>query len=458
MTLPPSAPVYFAFGLWAVLCFAILARWRNARGVTAALIGAWLFLPQATVRFPYIFYTTKMIAVTLVLLVTVCVLDFRRVIRFRPHWMDVPMGLFCAVPFFSALANQFPLADALRLTLEQVCTWGIPYLLGRLYLTDWDALRDVAAAIVIGGCIYIPLCWYEILRGPYLHVQVYGFPPSPLEMAERYGGWRPIVFQLHGLMVGLFMASATVCAFWLWYTRAALRLWKIPMLWIFVFLVLTLVAVKSVNGWVLAILGILLLWGAARLAVAKILSAVYIVVTAYLGLRITGLWDAGELTLPRRLLENKPTLLSYRLLFDRATSIYYRVLFEQLITERARSHWILGWGTNDRAMVRDYLGRIQSVSDSYWIAVYGMWGIVGLVLWLAVFIVPILTFVRSIPSALWRRVDIAPAAALTVIVLMYQLDALLNTMHNPIYVFCLGGVVCGGLAAKHIPAAAPKTA
>ncbi len=430
MNLLASAPVYFAFGLWAVLCFAIVARWRNARAVSACLLGAWLFLPNGTIRFPYFFYTTKMLAVTLVLLGVVLLLDFRRVKNFRVQWMDVPMGLFCTVPFFSALVNGFAPAEALQLTFEHACTFSIPYFLGRVYLDAWNARRDFVIGIVLGGCVYVPLCWYEIFFGPFLHTTLYGFAPSALEMAVRFGGWRPLVFQLHGLMVGLFMASATVCAFWLYHTRTVPRIWKIPMLWIFLGLAITTVGVKSVNGWALAILGILFLWGSTRLPMWNVLRAYCVTITAYLAARLTGVWGARELATAASFLDGKET------------SLYYRVVFESLIAERARSHWFLGWGSHARAMVRSYMGHMETVSDSFWIAVYGMWGIVGLGLWLAIFFAPLLNFVKKFPATTWRRAEIAPAAALLTLGLMYQFDALLNTMHSPIYLFALGGIAC----------------
>jgi hypothetical protein len=375
-----------------------------------------------------------MVAVTLVLFGAVCVWDFRRVKNFRAQWLDGLMGLFCAVPFFSALANGFSFGNAFGFLFEQLCAWGIPYLLGRLYLTDLNALRDLALGIVIGGLVYAPLCWYEIFFGPVLHAQLYGFPPSALEMAVRFGGWRPLVFQLHGLMVGLFMAAATVCAFWLWYTRAASHVWKLPLLWIFLVLASTTLAVKSVNGWVLAGAGILFLWSAARLPMAHVLRALFGLVAAYLGLRVTGLWDARQVSALGRMFDGKEM------------SLYYRVVFENLIAARTRAQWLWGWGSNARAMVRSYLGHVETVSDSYWIAVYGMWGIVGLSLWLLVFVAPLLYFVKKFSASLWRRSDIAPAAAVLTIVLMYWCDALLNTMPNPIYVFALGGIAAVSFA------------
>lgn len=432
MNVPASAPIYLAFGVWVALCFGVVAQWRNARGVSAGLLGAWLFLPQATIRFPYIFYTTKMLAVTLTLCAAVLFIDFRRVKNFRAHWFDGLMGLFCTVPFFSALVNGFAFADAVKFAFEHSSTFLIPYLLGRLYLTDFDALRDFALVFVVGGLVYVPLCWYEIIFGPYLHLTVYGFPPSLLEMAVRFGGWRPLVFQLHGLMVSLFMASATVCAFWLWHTRAVLRIWKIPMLWIFVALGITTIGVKSVNGWALVILGILFLWSAPRVLMWNVVRAYFFAMVVYLAARITGVWNARELARAASFLDGKET------------SLYYRVVFEGLIAERARSRWVLGWGSNARAMVRSYLGQIETISDSYWIAVYGMWGVVGLGLWLAVFIAPILNFVKNFPARLWRHPELAPAAALLTMVLMYQADALLNTMHSPLYIFALGGIANAG--------------
>jgi len=86
--------------------------------------------------------------------------------------------------------------------------WGIPYAIGRIYCGDRAGLDDVAAAVVIGGLVYVPFCIFEMLTRPDLHALLYGSYQAPLRAAARYGGWRPMVFLRHGLMVAFWMAAA----------------------------------------------------------------------------------------------------------------------------------------------------------------------------------------------------------------------------------------------------------
>ena len=48
----------------------------------------------------------------------------------------------------------------------QTINWLLPYLVGRLYLTDAEGLREFALGIIIGGVCLIPLCLFEIKMSP----------------------------------------------------------------------------------------------------------------------------------------------------------------------------------------------------------------------------------------------------------------------------------------------------
>ena len=104
--------------------------------------------------------------------------------------------------------------------LNQTVTWGIPYFLGRIYFNDLQGLRELSVAIFIGGLIYVPFCLYEIRFSPQLHRLLYGYHQHDFSQTFRFGGYRPMVFMQHGLMVGMWMGMATLAGIWLAWTGA----------------------------------------------------------------------------------------------------------------------------------------------------------------------------------------------------------------------------------------------
>ena len=148
------------------------------------------------------------------------VLDARTVFSFRPRFVDIPMFAWCASPFCSSLLNDLGIYDAISQTFDQFIAWGAPYLLGRVYLTSLERIRELALGVVWSGVAYAPLCLLETRMSPQLHTWVYGyFAHSSFAQSIRYGGFRPMVFFEHRLAVGAWLCSATLTTFWLWYAR-----------------------------------------------------------------------------------------------------------------------------------------------------------------------------------------------------------------------------------------------
>ena len=94
-------------------------------------------------------------------------------------------------------------------------TWGLPYLIGRVYFTRLEHLRELAVGIVVGGVVCIPLCWWEMRMSPQLHLQLYGFTSGGYaEMS--FGAYRPKLFLSCALELGLWMTATAITGFWLW--------------------------------------------------------------------------------------------------------------------------------------------------------------------------------------------------------------------------------------------------
>lgn len=432
-----SLAVYLVLAAWVPVALLLFSRLNGSLAVVICFIGGWLFLPSGTVRFPYIFHTDKPLALCLVTLVSTLIFARRQLLLLRPHPVDLPILVWGTIPLVSSLLNGIPVADALQGCFHQLVVWGVPYALGRAYLANLEGMRRLALGIVVGGILYVPLCWFEIMFGPFLHLWLYGFYPSSLDQAARFGGWRPMVFMQHGLMVALWMASATVCSFWLWYSSGVHKIWKIPMLPSFVVLAGTTIALKSVNGWILVLLGMVLLWSTSRLDVSRLLYAIMIGISSYVAVRITGLWDATELVSLGELFGN-----------GKDRSLYLRVEYERLIAAHAWERPLWGWGTFARAMVATDTGK--TIVDSQWIGAFGIWGLGGLVSLFAALLLPLVRWVRQVPTRQWQTPQFAPVAALAIVLLMFTLDNMLNAMFNPIYMLAAGGLM--GLTLSRLPA------
>lgn len=417
--------------LWLALVSVLFVRTTPRRAVLAGLIGGWLFLPNLNVLVVGALPDLNKASITsLGLCAAVLVFDRTRILFLRPRWFDVPMLIWCIEPFITALVNGLSVYEAISSVIHNTLIWGMPYLLGRIYLTDRAGWRDLAVAIFLGGLAYLPLCWFEILAGPQLATLVYGYVPTAVETAFRFGGWRPVLFMQHGLMVAMWMTAASVSGFWLWRTGTLPRVWRVPTSIPVVVLVLTTIALKSVNAWVLLGAGLGLLWFSTRLRTTWLVWGAVALMLLYVGARGSGLWDGQELV-----------ALTNRVMASKTTSVAFRFENERQLAERAREQPILGWGRWGRAYSPDMWNDPNVAADSLWIIAFGQQGAVGLTALYAFLLLPMLFLLRRVPVPAWSQADYAPAVALAMILILYGLDGLANAMPNPIYLLGAGGLL-----------------
>ena len=196
-----------------------------------------LFLPVYEYEIRFFPEYNKMTATCLGVFCATLLFDSDRILRFRPKLMDFPMVVLCVSPLISSLTNGLGAYNGGSDVFKEGVKWMLPYFLGRIYFNDMRGMRELAIGIFLGGLVYVPLCLFEIRFSPQLHRLFYGFHPSGFTQVVRMGGYRPTVFLIHGLMVGMWMTAASLCGFWLWQTRSIQRLFGLPM-WLLV-LVLT---------------------------------------------------------------------------------------------------------------------------------------------------------------------------------------------------------------------------
>lgn len=426
---------------WVLLTVIFFFTLKPHHAVLCSVIGGTLLLPMAGYNLPGIPPFTKSTAISLGLVLGGRMSGKRQGARFRWQFVDLPMLLWCLIPLATSLSNNLGWYDGLAGVWGTTFTWGIPYFSGRIYFDTTEKLQDLCRALVIGGLIYLPLCLYEIRMSPQLSNMIYGFFPHSFAQHVRYGGFRPIVFMQHGLMVSLWMAATTLTAFWLWRTGAVKKIKNIPMSLIVTLLILTTVLCKSANGWFALALGFGCYLLFRLFKSVRPFQMLLLFIPVYIALRISGTLDGATV-------EN---FASNFVDADRVSSLSIRLLQEDLFIEKMLHRPLLGWGGFDRSWPIDPdtgMNAIQMI-DALWlicVSTYGIFGISFLVSgmligpWLA------LKYLRKITYSVEFN-HIAPIL-LSLIVFLFLIDSLVNGMVNSVYILISGALSCWTLSVK----------
>jgi len=426
----PNGLVPVALLAFFPLVLGAFLAWHPRRAVLVSLFAGWLFLPTTDGVYDVPVLHTKAMFVPAIVLVASVALDGGRWLRFRPRLVDLPMALVCLIPAASSFANDFGAYDAGSALFETSMSWGAPYLLGRVYFSEARALLDLAMAGVAAAVAYVPFCLWEIRMSPQLHGIVYGYQPTAFVQAIRFGGYRPSVFLIHGLMLGLFMSCSTLIAFWIWRTGARRELWGVPMGWICTVLAATTLLCKSTGAIVLLVIGLAALEIAHWLRSAVPLLILLALPPAYCAGRMAG-WSGRPLVSASQELVN----------VERASSLEFRIVNEDQLISKALQHPWLGWGRWGGSRVYDESGKDISVTDGLWILLLGSTGIVGLVSFGVALAVPALLLVRLNRGGRWGDPRIAPAAAMAVVVALGTIDDLFNAVPSPMFPAIAGGLL-----------------
>ena len=436
----PLVPVML-FG-WVPFTIFLFFTQKPHRAVLISLIGGWLLLPTADYNLPGIPAYGKNVAISLGLISGGWFSGQRGKAEFKLRIYDLPMVLWCLSPIPTSLINHLGFYDAMSGFYGQVFGWGIPYFTGRIYFKNDEALKDLCRGIVIGGIIYAALCLYEIRMSPQLSNTFYGFFPHEWRQHKRYGGWRPIVFMQHGLMVAVWMATAASASFWLWRSRAVERIMGIPMFLVTTLLIITALLCKSANGWIALALGCGGYFIYRRNKSNGFLVLLLLFVPFYIGLRITGTLTMEDMVL----LAGK--------IFDseRTGSLGIRLYQEDLFTLRALESPVFGWGGYSRGWpVNPETGeKLIGMVDAMWIIVFSSKGFFGIGTLVVGMLMGPWVILRATAKKRVKESGLSEmmAVMLSLIVTLFMVDSLFNGMVNPIYIMISGALLCWHLAKK----------
>ncbi|MCX5662498.1 MAG: O-antigen ligase domain-containing protein [Planctomycetota bacterium] len=443
MSLSPT--VLIALLGWPVITLVLFAVCTPRRAATIALVGGWLLLPDAVgFKIPGFTDLTKASVIALAIVASAVLFDVGSLLRLRPRFVDLFALVWCVCPMASSIDNGLGAYDGLQAVRIQVETWGLPFLIGRIYYSDIEGMTELAHGLVLGGLVYVPLCIFESRMSPQLNQMVYGFYAYDWAGgASRLGGWRPSVFMQFGLVLGLWMACISLVAIWLW-VNGTRTLMGLPMGLVMSILVITTVMCRSLGSLVLmaAAVGVMLLARWFRLG--ALVFVMLLIPVAYPVARYTGVFSGDGIV-----------SFSQGFSSDRAASLKFRLDNEDMLIDKASQRPLVGWGRWGRARVTNDEGKDISTTDGIWIIYLGSCGWVGLTSLTVMMLLPGALVMRKLkPYRLWAEPALAPVAVMVMIPIIYMIDCLPNGFVNPVYI-CVAGGLAGWVMPVFAYAAAP---
>lgn len=255
--------------------------------------------------------------------------------------------------------------DALSVMVNQLI-FIMPFLLGRQLFRTYEDHLLMFRVLIIAGLFYSLLMLIEVRFSPQLHRWIYGYFPHNFRQQMRYGGFRPVVFMGHGLLVSFFAVITVISASIFWQLKIKVRRFS-PTGVTYYFLLLLLLC-KSIGSILYGFGAFLLIKIASfktQLHVARILVLLALL---YPTLSIVNLF-------PHQTLMNWASMDA-----ERAESLGTRFDNEHQLLDHARKRFFFGWGGWGRNLIHDEeTGENTSITDGRWIITFGTSGCLGFV-------------------------------------------------------------------------------
>lgn len=432
MSAPGNIFVPLAFLGWTPFIFYLYKKLDARLVPIIAYVAGWMFLPCANYDI-FLLKNTKSTVLGLGIFAGAYFCDHDRLLNFKFHIADTLIVLWCTASFFSSVFNGLGFYDGLSTILYTAIKFGLPYYIGRIYFTDTDALKTLALAIFLGGVIYIPFCWIEMIISPQMHRLTYGFSQTSFAQSLRdNGGYRPSVYMDHGLMTSMWMMLASLLGSWLFYCKALpKKIVIIPSLYLLLMLIFTTVMMQSAGAVAYLLIALGALYLSSRYKNFILLALLLLCPYLYIVARVGYSWDGRNFT----------DYIAEKFSPSRASSLQFRFDNETILLNKAFEGSFFGLGGWNRSRVFDEDGKDIAVTDGGWIIVYGMNGIYGLSVFLLMIQLPVFIFIFRIKPEVWKTQSYAAPAAMAVFSSITQIDNLLNAMFNPIYMVVVGGLI-----------------
>lgn len=435
--------VLLSFPLFAVLLFRLLPL---QRALIWTVLSGHLLLPSSMhIKIPTLPLIDRSLIPALSALVLCAILAPRQRVasdleaKLGRQVVFILLAMVLLTPFLTVLQNMEPLIDGrsyipgLRLydafsMISTIVASMIPLWLGLRYLNTQEGHRALLEAFVISAILYTFPALLEVRISPQLHNWIYGFFPHQFIQHIRDGGFRPVVFLNHGLMIGIYFCMGVISAAVLY--REARRLGTRSWTWLAaaVWLGLALFLSKTLGALMLAVV-----FGAAVFLFSRRLQVALAVVVAAIVMLYPMLRGAGWI--PVDAVYDFALSISE----DRAASLKFRLDNEDALLAHANEKPLAGWGSWGRNQLYDpETGEMISTTDGIWIIFIGMFGWIGYIGRFGLLTAPALFFALR-----QRQLGVSMITPGLILVLAANLIDFLPNAGLVNYVWLMAGAIIG---------------
>src|SRR3984885_2002217 len=459
-----NAVTTLALLTWPVVALFLYMTQPIGRATLWTILGAYMLLPVgADIKFKMIPVFDKSSIPNLAALFG-CVVVCRRSIKFLNGFglAELLIVTLMISPFINCELNSDPVPignrvlpgldsyDAGSAIIAQVITL-IPFFLGRQILRNRTDTEEILRVLTIAGLIYSLPALFEVRFSPQLHTWIYGYFPATGEGAAfsevmRDGGFRPIVFMGHGLLVSFFFAPTAVAAAAFWRTNTqVMRRVRLPAGGITAYLSVVLVLCKTAGSTIFGAVLVPLVRFAGpktQLSVAVLLvsmALLYPVLRTVEFVPKSALLDlAGSISLQRR------------------ASLETRFINEDALLERTSQRFLFGWGRYGRSWIYNANGSMKSALDGTWIITLGEFGFIGFLAQFGLLALPVFATARTLRFTESTE-DKIFLSALALILAINIFDLLPNSSLRP-WTWLVAGALLGRAEALRRWARVPPAA
>jgi len=415
---------------WPIISLYFYKRFNTITATFCTIIGGYLLLPVKVKYFIPLLPPLDKEIIPAISAMLGCLFIKKIKLNFLPPQRLQRIFILVAilVPVFSILSNQDPVFDGVQwiggipiytsfaAVLDQYLRILPLIVASQIIKTESDFIL-FCKLFVISGICYSFAILIEVRLSPQLHTWVYGFFPHDFSQQIRFGGYRPVVFLGHGLLVAIFMMTSFSISCLLW--KRNIRVYDaISPAFIMFYLLFVLFLTKSVAAIVFGFCIIFLSLMFNRSLNRFVIASIVFVVLFYPLLSIFRLLPHEE-------------IVSYvgGFSLDKAMSLDFRFYHEVLLLEHVRDKILLGWGGWGRNRLAG------SVTDGQWIIELGVSGIVGFIAIFGLLCSCILNAVQN--ASLSKCKNKINALLISSLILAFiMVDQILNaSLHNWAWLF-----------------------
>jgi hypothetical protein len=378
----PNILAYGMILLWPFIAILLYKKFDTVTATFWTIVGGYMLLPVKTVfDFPMVPPTGKDEISAIAALIGCVVIKHKKIAFFGANkFQKTLIGLLLFIPILNVFLNAEPMFNG-QLWIKGLTVYDsigqvvlqylqlLPFVIAMSIVKDVDDLVKTMRLLVVAGLVYSIPILFEIRISPQLHTWVYGFFPHQFAQQIRFDGFRAVVFMGHGLVVSNFI-FVCVCAAAIQF-KISTQQEKTRNIFIFGYLLLVLIASKSVGAIILGTLlslSILFLFISIQKIIVKTIVAIFLL---YPTLSILGLVPYESIV---DFFSGFDT--------DRANSLDFRFTHEKAMLAHAYEKALIGWGSWGRNRLSN------SVSDGYWLIVYGQYGAVYFYALFGLFVLP----------------------------------------------------------------------